>query len=87
MTRSAVLLMWKLLAIEALALAQAADLRPTSGVMGGDYRRLYEWVRGVSPKIAEDRPLAEDIGKVVSLLQSEQAQQDCLRPDHTHEED
>jgi histidine ammonia-lyase/phenylalanine ammonia-lyase len=78
MTRTALPLLWKIAAIEALALAQAADLHQRKDVMGGDYRKLYELVRGVSPTLETDRPLAEDIQRVTALLQSEPAQQQCL---------
>ena len=80
MTRTALPLLWKLLAIEAIALAQAADARGCESVLGGDYRKLYELVRGVSPKLESDRPLFEDIQRVTNLLQTEDAQQHCLRP-------
>ena len=80
MTRTAVPLLWKILAIEAIALAQAADARGCERVLGGDYRKLYELVRGASPKLESDRPLCEDIHRVTALLQTEAAQQHCLRP-------
>jgi tyrosine ammonia-lyase len=79
MTRASLPLMWKLAAIEALTLAQAADCRGHNA-MGGDYRKLYELVRAVSPKLDSDRPLNEDIARVTTLLQSEEAQRECLRP-------
>ena len=79
MTRTTLPLVWKLMAIEAMALAQAADARGRDKVLGGDYRKLYELVRGVSPELKCDRPLAEDIGQVTALLQSEAAQQQCLK--------
>ena len=79
MTRTCLPLVWKLVAIEALALAQAADWRGPA-VMGADYRKLYELVRGVSPKLESDRPLSEDLQRVTTLLQSDGAQQECLRP-------
>ena len=78
MTRAALPLLWKLTAIEALALAQAADLRGRKNAMGGDYRKLYELVRSVSPTLEADRPLAGDIQRVTALLGTEQAQQQCL---------
>jgi phenylalanine ammonia-lyase len=78
MTRTALPLMWKLVAVEALALAQAADYRGSASV-GGDYRKLYDLVRSVSPRLESDRPLTEDIQRVTTLLQSEEAQQQCLR--------
>ena len=61
MTRTALPLVWKLVAIEALALAQAADARGRDKVLGGDYRKLYDLVRGSSPTLKGDRPLATDI--------------------------
>jgi tyrosine ammonia-lyase len=85
MTRAALPLVWKLVAIEALALAQAADLRGRDDVMGADYRKLYDVVRSVSPELQTDRPLAEEIGQLTALLQSEEVQQHCLAPDHDHE--
>src|SRR5262245_54858487 len=78
MTRAALPLLWKLVAIEALALTQAADLRGRPDVMGGDYRKLYELVRKVSPTLESDRPLADDIQRITALLQSEAAQAQCL---------
>jgi len=74
MTRTVLPLCWKILAIEALTLMQAADLRAPKNVMGGDYKKLYDLVRGLSPKLENDRPLAEDIQQVTKLLQSESAQ-------------
>jgi histidine ammonia-lyase len=80
MTRAVLPMLWKILAIEALTLVQAADLRGREKVLGGDFKKLYELVRGVSPKLENDRPLNEDIARVTALLQSESAQQECLRP-------
>jgi histidine ammonia-lyase len=80
MTRAVLPLIWKILAIEALALVQAADLRGREKVLGSDFKKLYELVRGVSPKLENDRPLSEDIQRVTTLLQSEDAQKNCLRP-------
>jgi len=85
MTRAALPLLWKLVAIEAIALAQAADLRGPDEVMGGDYRKLYDLVRSVSPQLQADRPLAEEIGQLTVLLQSEEVQQRCLAPNDDHE--
>ncbi len=74
MTRTALPLAWKIIAIQTLALAQAADLRAPKNVMGGDYKKLHALVRAVSPKLENDRPLVEDIQRVTALLQSEEAQ-------------
>jgi histidine ammonia-lyase len=80
MTRTMLPLLWKILAIEAITIVQAADLRGREKVLGGDFKKLYELVRGVSPKLENDRPLNEDIARVTALLQSEDAQTNCLRP-------
>jgi histidine ammonia-lyase/phenylalanine ammonia-lyase len=87
MTRTVLPLLWKLLAVESLALAQAADVRGTEKVLGGDYRKLYDLVRGVSPTMQCDRPLAGDIERVTVLLQTEAAQKECLRFDEKDETD
>lgn len=82
MTGKVLPLLWKLLAIEAIALAQAADIRDNGnvmGVMGKDYQVFYKLLRGVSPHLKEDRPLYEDIERVAALLQSEEAQETCLK--------
>jgi histidine ammonia-lyase len=81
MTRTMLPLLWKILAIEAITVAQAADLRGCEKTLGGDYRKLHELVRGVSPELQSDRPLNEDIQRVTALLQSEEAQRHCLRPE------
>lgn len=73
MTRAVLPLCWKILAIETLALAQAADLRGGKA-MGGDFKKLHRLVRAISPKLENDRPLFEDVEKVAGLLQAEAAQ-------------
>lgn len=73
--------LWKILAIQSLALAQAADMRGGErNVMGRDYRKLHELVRGASAHLADDRPLFEDIARVAALLRSEPAQRMLLPP-------
>ena len=73
--------LWKILAIQSLALVQAADLRGhRKNVMGGDYRKLHKLVRGVSAQLTDDRPLFEDIARVAALLQSKTAQRTLLPP-------
>ncbi|HAS16728.1 MAG: hypothetical protein A2Y48_04710 [Nitrospirae bacterium RIFCSPLOW2_12_42_9] len=79
MTRKVLQLLWKLLAIESIALVQAADLRDNRNVMGRDYLTFYQLIREVSQPLKEDRPLYEDIERVSRLLQSEDAQKTCLR--------
>ncbi len=83
MTRAALPILWKLLAIESLAVAQAADLHKSKDVRGGDYRKFYDLVRNVSPKLEDDRPMFEDVQRVTEMLRSETAQRHCLRPRET----
>ncbi len=72
--RSTLKIVWKLLAIQSLALAQAADLRRDKSIMGTHYRKLYRLVRSVSAPLKEDRPLYEDIQKVCDALQLDKVQ-------------
>ena len=74
MTRTMLPLLWKILAIEAIVLAQAADARGKEKTLGADYKKLYDLVRGVSPKLENDRPLNEDIQRMTAVLQTEDAQ-------------
>jgi tyrosine ammonia-lyase len=79
MTRDLVGKVWKLAAIQTLALAQAADLR--DGDMSGEgYRQLHDWVRGISEKLTTDRPLFEDIAQLCEQLKSPEAQARFLSP-------
>lgn len=80
MTRTALPLVWKILAIEAIALVQSADLRGPDFVLGGDFQKLRDLVRGVSQKLESDRPLMSDIEQMTRLLQSEDVQRRCLAP-------
>jgi histidine ammonia-lyase len=77
MARELVDKVWKLVAVQALALAQAADLREPD-VMGESYRELHRLVRSTSEKLTHDRPLFEDIARVCDLLQSPEAQASLL---------
>ncbi len=80
-TRRVLPLVWKLSAIQALALCQAADQRDdTDRVLGADFRTLYEAVRAVSPQVHEDRPLFGDIDRVVAVLQDPALQGSLLPP-------
>jgi histidine ammonia-lyase len=79
MTRQLTEKVWKLAAIQALALAQAADLRG-GDLMGKDYAKLHEMIRRVSEKLSVDRPLVEDIVRVRELLESGDAQTQLLPP-------
>ena len=77
MTRKLLDKAWKLVAIQALGLAQTADLRGKE-IMGDDYRELHSAIRGVSERLESDRPLFEDIARVTGLLQSEETQERFL---------
>ena len=79
MTREMLPKVWKLTAIQALALAQAADLRGGK-IMGGDFRKLHRLVRQVSPKLTTDRPLFEDIAALTACLQTDAPQRLLLPP-------
>lgn len=79
LTRQMLPKVWELTAIQALALAQAADLRGP-GTMGGDFRKLHRWVRSLSSKLITDRPLFEDIQSVCARMQTETVQQSLLLP-------
>jgi len=68
-TRSLLPLVWKLVGIEAMMLAQSADLRKDKNVMGERYKKLHGIIRSVTRKLENDRPLFEDIDAVVSLIQ------------------
>jgi histidine ammonia-lyase len=77
MTRDLVTKVWKLAAIQSLALAQAADLRGGE-VMGEHYREWHRRIREVSDRLTTDRPLFEDIAAVTELVQSAEAQRALL---------
>ena len=68
--------------LEGWVAARGAARKPEGkDVMGGDYRKLYDLVRSVSAPLRTDRPLADEIRRVMELLQSEAAQEQCLAPD------
>jgi histidine ammonia-lyase len=79
MTRDLTRQVWKLAAIQTLALAQAADLRG-GDVMGGRYRELHRRVREISKKLTTVRPLFEDIARVCEWLKSAEVQAQFLPP-------
>jgi histidine ammonia-lyase len=59
----------RILAVEALAAAQALDLREMNPAPGTDAARAC--IRGVSPGVEEDRSLSEDIDLVAGLAASD----------------
>lgn len=78
MTRSLIDKVWKLVAIQSLALAQAADLRGEP--MGDRFREFHRQLRSVSARLEHDRPLFEDLARLTALLQTENAQRTLLAP-------
>jgi len=64
-------LVWKVLAVQALSLVQACDLRGESLKAGEKFRMFYQRVRELSPELTKDRPLYKDIEKVINLLKDD----------------
>ncbi len=64
--------LYEVLAIEALALAQAFDLAGGQE-FGASSRSLVEWIRAESAHVDNDRPLAPDITRLAARLREEQA--------------
>ncbi|SDP65863.1 histidine ammonia-lyase [Phyllobacterium sp. OV277] len=61
--------LWRhVVACEMLAAAQAIDLRPEHHC-GGGTRPTYDLVRAISETLQEDRPLGEDVYRLVQRLQ------------------
>ncbi len=79
LTRDLLGKVWKIAAIQTLALAQTADLRDGE-MMGDQYQALHRLVRSTSDKVNSDRPLFEDIARVADLLRSSEAQARLLPP-------
>lgn len=69
--------LWKLLALQALALAQAGDLRP-DGVMGTRFQVLHDLVRQHSARLVDDRPLADDIDALMRRMRSNEVPTELL---------
>ncbi len=70
-TSTMITLVWKVLAVQALSLAQAFDLRGESFSPGEKFKTFYQKIRALSPELKEDRPLYKDIEKVISLLKND----------------
>ncbi len=71
--RSLIGLLWELLAIDALALVQAMDLRMKEGASLEQFsessRMVYQWVRRHSAFLGDDRPLSYDIRMLKQLFE------------------
>ena len=72
-------ILWKLIAVQSLALVQAADLRKDDTVMGESFKEFHKQIRSFSPHLKEDRPLFEEIKETISFLKSEDAQKTFLK--------
>ncbi|MEO5357877.1 MAG: aromatic amino acid ammonia-lyase [Nitrospirae bacterium YQR-1] len=69
---------WKIAAVEAMALVQAADCRGDSSVMGEGYKKMWSLIRSVFPKLIEDRPLHQEIEQVTELIKSDEFQAELI---------
>ncbi|MCF8068357.1 MAG: aromatic amino acid ammonia-lyase [Desulfobacterales bacterium] len=78
-TKKVLPMAWKIAAVETMALVQAAELRNDDTVMGKGYKKLFEKVRTVFPKLNEDRPLNEEIEHVRDLICSDDFQNEILQ--------
>lgn len=59
--------LYQVLAIEALVLAQGAELK-NAHLLSHASQTLCAWVRGHAPPLKQDRPLSEEIAKVAAAL-------------------
>jgi tyrosine ammonia-lyase len=61
-----------LLAIDALMIAQAVDLRlaenPSVWSVGAALNELLDWVRAQVPRLTSDRPLNKDINRIAEAM-------------------
>ena len=77
--RNLIGLLWELLAIDALALVQAMDLRMKEGISLEQFsessQMIYQWVRMHSAFLEHDRPLSYDI-RMLTLLFEEKTLED-----------
>ena len=78
LTRQVLPKVWTLLAINTLALCQAAEFRDDKNIFTSSFKILYDKVRKISPPLVEDRPLYEDIAAVRELLSNEEVQRECF---------
>lgn len=63
-------LIWKIMAIQSMALAQAFEIRNDERVAGETFKKFHQAIREVSPFLHEDRPMFEEIPAVLTLIQS-----------------
>jgi tyrosine ammonia-lyase len=65
-------LLYYLLAIDALMIAQAVDLRlaenPSAWSVGAALNELLDWVRAQVPRLTSDRPLNKDIDRIAEAM-------------------
>lgn len=73
--RDLISMLWRLIAIEALVMAQGVELRRRQGTACQDFsissRQLLDQVRTFSPPLERDRPLAVEIEKLAQELRDQ----------------
>lgn len=77
-TQQVVTKLWRICAIQALAVAQAAELHRDPEVAGEGFRNFQKQLHGISPPLREDRPLYEDIAAVVQWLKQSGTQEEFI---------
>ena len=78
LTHAVVPKLWTLLAIQSMALVQAADFRNDEKIFASGFGPFYTKVREIFPKLVEDRPLYEEIAACAELLRNQAFQQQIL---------
>ncbi len=75
-------LLGRLQAIQALALAQAAELRSGPSMVGfaPEGRALVAWVRELAPALTQDRPLSAEIERVAAALDVQEWEAPLVTP-------
>ncbi len=72
LSRKIIPLIWKVLGIQSLVLSQAIDIRNDKKIGGKKIKEFYNEIRSKSPTLHEDRPLFEELGEVIKLIQSKE---------------
>lgn len=70
----------QILAIEALAAAQAYDLQPAPRPRAAGTEALYRLVRGCVPSYADDRPMSGDLAAMSAFLRNHAPASEGVRP-------
>lgn len=62
---------YQVLSIEMLALVQAADCLECAGELSSQTRRLYDDIRRIVPKFADDTPKYREIAAIENFLKEQ----------------